>query len=159
MRTLLPLLLALAPVGAAASTCYTLLDAAGATVYRGPTAPIDMSRPISDALRDTYPGHHLIFGHDLDCPAGSPPAYAGHTAAAGPGARASIDAILARYPDLGVTHHVGSPHLGSIPASAARSGARQTRAGTDVHVRAHTRADGTQVRAHTRAAPGTGAGR
>ena len=72
MRTLRSAAMALgllATTWAHGSLCFTLIDARGAIVSHSATSPVDLSNAISDELRRKFPGHHLVFGNDRDCPA------------------------------------------------------------------------------------------
>ena len=66
----------LATTWAHGSLCFTLIDARGAIVSHSATSPVDLSNAISDELRRKFPGHHLVFGDDKDCPAFSGGLYA-----------------------------------------------------------------------------------
>lgn len=59
----------LATTWAHGSLCFTLVNARGAVVSHSSTSPVDLSYPISDELQRKYPGHHLIFADDKNCPA------------------------------------------------------------------------------------------
>lgn len=80
--------------------CYTLLDRAGRMVSQSATSPVDLSRRISDALAERYPGHHLVFGLADSCPEVAAPVAAG-AARSGAARAASVAALLSRYPDIG----------------------------------------------------------
>lgn len=64
-RALFPLtlLLAGAPLAAAAE-CYTVIDKAGRIIYRDTFIPIDLSKPVSEAMRTLFPGGQLIISPD-----------------------------------------------------------------------------------------------
>lgn len=57
------LLLALASSSAWAE-CYTVYDQRHRIVYRDTRAPIDLSGPITEAMRAWSPGGHLVIGGD-----------------------------------------------------------------------------------------------
>lgn len=65
-RAAVALLAALAAGQALA--CYSVYDRNNRLVYRGQKAPVDMSLPLSQAVAAAYPGGHLVFGQDADCP-------------------------------------------------------------------------------------------
>jgi hypothetical protein len=70
MRTWKPLLLA-AMLGAAslnALACYTVYDRSSRVVYNGEAPPVDMSLPLHDALAARFPGGHMVFDTQTDCP-------------------------------------------------------------------------------------------
>ncbi len=60
-KVLAALVLGVSTVSGWALTCYTMLDAKEAVVYRSTTVPIDLSRSISAEMRDKYPGLYFIF--------------------------------------------------------------------------------------------------
>jgi hypothetical protein len=51
-----------------AMACFTVLNPANQIVYSGMTPPIDMSYQIHERLPAAFPGGHMIFGMDTDCP-------------------------------------------------------------------------------------------
>jgi hypothetical protein len=57
------LLLAGAPMLAAAE-CYTVYDKAGRIIYRDTFIPIDLSKPVTEALRPLFPNGQLIISPD-----------------------------------------------------------------------------------------------
>ena len=57
-------------LAAPAFDCFTIYNAANVIVYRSTSSPINLSRPISQALAEQYPGAHLIWTRDDQaCPA------------------------------------------------------------------------------------------
>lgn len=60
-------LLALATGGAGAA-CYTVYDRANRVVYQSAQPPVDMSRPLHQTLPQAFPGGHLVFDGNGDCP-------------------------------------------------------------------------------------------
>ena len=64
-RALIPLsfLLAGAPMVAAAE-CYTVYDKAGRIIYRNTFIPIDLSKPVSEAMRSLFPDGQLVISPD-----------------------------------------------------------------------------------------------
>jgi hypothetical protein len=64
-RAIIPLatLLACAPLAAAAE-CYTVYDKAGRIIYRDTFIAIDLSKPITEALRPLFPGAQLVISVD-----------------------------------------------------------------------------------------------
>lgn len=67
-KVLAALVLGVSTVSGWALTCYTMLDAKEAVVYRSTTVPIDLSRSISAEMREKYPGLYFIFTTDgRDC--------------------------------------------------------------------------------------------
>jgi hypothetical protein len=59
-------LLGLASAQVAAS-CYTVYDRSGGVVYHESNPPVDMSRPLHEALSARFPGGHMIFDMASDC--------------------------------------------------------------------------------------------
>ena len=51
-----------------ALACYTVYDRSNRVVYTAQTAPVDMSQPIHQTLPQVYPGGHMVFGTDTQCP-------------------------------------------------------------------------------------------
>jgi hypothetical protein len=51
-----------------AMACYQVFDKNNQVVYSGQTPPVDMSRPLHETLPARYPGGHLVFAGDRDCP-------------------------------------------------------------------------------------------
>lgn len=51
-----------------AQACYTVYDAANRVVYQAQTPPVDMRFQIHEVLPRVYPGGHLVFGNEQDCP-------------------------------------------------------------------------------------------
>lgn len=51
-----------------ASACYTVYDNANRVLYQGFDAPVDMSRPLHEAMRGRYPaGAQLVFDQSNQC--------------------------------------------------------------------------------------------
>ena len=51
-----------------ASACYTVYDTNNRVLYQGFDAPVDMSRPLHDAMRGRYPaGAQLVFDQSNQC--------------------------------------------------------------------------------------------
>lgn len=51
-----------------AMACFTVYNASSQVVYSGLTPPIDMSYQIHERLPAVFPGGHMVFGMDTDCP-------------------------------------------------------------------------------------------
>ncbi|MES2414525.1 MAG: hypothetical protein V4614_12030 [Pseudomonadota bacterium] len=51
-----------------AIACYTVYNPANTVVYSSQNAPIDMSYQIHQKLPAAFPGGHMVFGADTDCP-------------------------------------------------------------------------------------------
>jgi succinate dehydrogenase/fumarate reductase flavoprotein subunit len=53
----------------AASTCYQVIDATGATFYRSYESPVDLSMRLGDAVAKRYrAGVHLVMSESDKCP-------------------------------------------------------------------------------------------
>jgi hypothetical protein len=55
-----------------ASACYTVYDRSDRVVYQSQDAPVDMSRPIHETLPSRFPGGHMVFDTQPECPATGP---------------------------------------------------------------------------------------
>ncbi|RYG09737.1 MAG: hypothetical protein EON92_14085 [Burkholderiales bacterium] len=51
-----------------AMACFTVYNTANQVVYSGAEPPIDMSYQIHQRLPAVFPGGHMVFGLDRDCP-------------------------------------------------------------------------------------------
>ncbi|WP_427911706.1 hypothetical protein ACPWT1_13590 [Ramlibacter sp. MMS24-I3-19] len=51
-----------------AMACYLVYDRNNQVVYSGDAAPVDMSKPLHEALAAKYPGGHMTFDNARDCP-------------------------------------------------------------------------------------------
>ena len=51
-----------------AMACYQVFDRNNQVVYSGEKPPVDMSRPLHETLPARFPGGHLVFAGDRDCP-------------------------------------------------------------------------------------------
>jgi hypothetical protein len=51
-----------------ASACYTVYDRSDRVVYQSQDPPVDMSRPIHETLPSRYPGGHMVFDTEPQCP-------------------------------------------------------------------------------------------
>jgi hypothetical protein len=61
--------LALACFAAApAMACYTVYDRTNTVVYNAQVPPVDMTKPLHEALESRWPGGHMVFGNELECP-------------------------------------------------------------------------------------------
>jgi hypothetical protein len=64
-------LLFLCTLGLAASNamaCYTVYDRFNRVVYSGQDAPVDMRYQLHETVPRVYPGGHMVFGNETDCP-------------------------------------------------------------------------------------------
>ena len=61
--------LALACFAAApAMACYTVYDRTNTIVYNAQVPPVDMSKPLRETLDARWPGGHMVFGNEAECP-------------------------------------------------------------------------------------------
>ena len=51
-----------------AFACFTVYNQANQIVYNAQTPPVNMSYQIHEVLPSVYPGGHMVFGNDPDCP-------------------------------------------------------------------------------------------
>ena len=64
-NAVIPLALALACIPSLGrAECYTVYDKSGSIIYRDTFIPIDLSKPITEALRPLFPGAQLIISVD-----------------------------------------------------------------------------------------------
>lgn len=68
MKLKLALLCAIGLASVNAMACYTVYDRDNQMVYNAQTAPVDMSRPISETVPVAFPGGTMVFGSSNDCP-------------------------------------------------------------------------------------------
>lgn len=54
--------------GPQAFACYTVYSPGNQVVYNAVTPPVDMSYQIHQVLPRVFPGGHLVFGDDPNCP-------------------------------------------------------------------------------------------
>jgi hypothetical protein len=65
----LAVLCALGLAGANAMACYTVFDRNNRVVYNELTPPVDMSLPLHQSLPARFPGGHMVFDVNGNCPA------------------------------------------------------------------------------------------
>ena len=51
-----------------AMACFTVYDRDNRIVYNDPRPPVDMSRPLHETLPAKFPGGHMVFNQNGDCP-------------------------------------------------------------------------------------------
>lgn len=51
-----------------AFACFTVYSASNQVLYSGMSPPIDMSYQIHERLPAVFPGSHMVFGLETDCP-------------------------------------------------------------------------------------------
>jgi hypothetical protein len=73
MKFKLVLLCTLGLASVNAMACYTVYDRSNRVVYNAQTAPVDMSRPISETVPVAFPGGTMVFDLGTDCPREQPP--------------------------------------------------------------------------------------
>ena len=135
--------------------CYTVLDSTGKVISRSTNSQVDLSRNISDEMAAKYPRHHFMFGLEEDCTDISTAREADSSSAVRDSNQAAIANLVRRYDITSMgsdSAYSSSANWYGSPRSVGKSGTP----GTGVQVRSYTRADGMQVPAHTRSAPGRG---
>jgi hypothetical protein len=113
--------------------CYSVVDRDNKVVFRSTASPLDLSKPLSVAAAERFPGMSVIVSPD------SPVCTEVDLMSPGSAARSSNPADL----------------LDAQSTASTVSGS-SNQAGTDVPVRGFYRKDGTYVAPYTRAAPGRG---
>lgn len=156
LRLCLLILLCLASNAHAGGQCYTIYTPDNKVAFQSSTAPVDTALPYSQTVGKLFPGHHMVVTPTNFCPEISPAEFAAKLGLAPPLVAPSF---LARAEDFAPRDKDEHRYFdryggGSYSGGSVSSSARTPR--SDVHVRGYTRSDGTQVRAHTRAAPGRG---
>ena len=71
MKFAKPVLLCALLAGAslqAGAACYTVYDQSNRVLYSGERPPVDMSLPIHETVPARFPGGHMIFDTQADCP-------------------------------------------------------------------------------------------
>jgi hypothetical protein len=147
----------------ASAACYQLFDKKDRLVLQSTSPPVDLSRPTSDEVGRLYPGHYLIMGGSGPCPEVDELNRDNRTFK--PPAEVLIRESVVAPSDYGDRPYtlpsrlgVGG-YLGPGSYSGSGGGSYRSPPGTDVRVRSYTRDDGTVVRSHTRARPGSGSKR
>ena len=51
-----------------AFACYTVYNRANQIIYNARTPPVNISYQIHEVLPSVYPGGHMVFGNEPDCP-------------------------------------------------------------------------------------------
>ena len=51
-----------------AMACYTVYDSFNRVIYNAQEAPVDMRRQLHETMPRTFPGGHMVFGSETDCP-------------------------------------------------------------------------------------------
>ena len=153
IRDILAASILIAMMSTASGMCYTVYGPNDQILVRSTTAPVDLSLPLSVAVKDRFANGYLVASannsacSEIDNTAmqtygASSKKLSGKVANPGDILRAA-DTSLAGY---------GS-NYGSTEPYVYR---RDADAGNDVHVNSYRRADGTVVRGYDRAAPGRG---
>ena len=138
------------------SYCYSLYNPRQMLVSRTSQPPVDVSKQYGEALASRYPGHHLVVTDADHC------AVQMVQASTAPAPRTvggfPEGSWVAQIRDVSDLKNADVGGLHDSYGGSVRGGQRGT-PGTAVRVRSYTRDDGTQVRSHTRSAPGTVRGR
>ncbi len=67
MKLKLALISTLALAAGQAMACYTVYDAGNRVLYQSVQPPVDMSRPLHEALQRRYPGSSMVFEQGANC--------------------------------------------------------------------------------------------
>ena len=51
-----------------ALACFTVYDRNNAVLYSAQVPPVDMSRPVHETLPQKFPGGHMVFDQNVNCP-------------------------------------------------------------------------------------------
>ena len=119
MKLKLALLAALAAASVNALACYTVYDRNDRIVYNAQRPPVDMSLPLHETLPRAFPGGHMIFAANTECPANVAPPPAARVARAQPRGAASpllTDERTARA--MGLPHTQLASGAAIVPAQA-----------------------------------------
>jgi len=81
-----------------AFACFTVYNSANQMVYNAQTPPVDMRYQIHQVLPAVYPGGHMVFGQDPDCPAVNNVVYVREVSARGADRR-TVDSGMRPRPD------------------------------------------------------------
>ncbi len=145
---------AIAPCPALAS-CYQLSDGKNELVLQSSTPPIDLSRSISEELGSKFPEYHFVSSNQNQCQEIDEIRRRANVSKLPdkPLNRGPI-VVGAEQQDTYASNSLPRAFSSSAPSRFPTSAGRTPPvAGTDIHVRAHTRKDGTHVPAHTRSRP------
>ncbi|MBA2674603.1 hypothetical protein, partial [Ramlibacter sp.] len=69
MKLKLALISTLALAAGQAMACYTVYDSSNRVLYQSVQPPVDMSRPLHEALQRRYPGSSMVFEQGANCTA------------------------------------------------------------------------------------------
>lgn len=107
----------LAAPALASASCYSVFTSQNRLVYQSTATPIDLSRRISDAMRERFPGGYFVMvPGDVDCP---------EVRAGGATTRPRLDAV-GRVPGAEVSPDQlieASPLFREVPTSAGSDAA------------------------------------
>ena len=143
MKTLVIAVLTGLLMQSASANCYMVYDREDRLAFRSMSTPVNLSQPLREQVQRQWPGGALIIAADSD-------------------ACSTVD-VRAQAQSLGSAGSLGNRLENMSERSVGESmaswgGSGKTYSGNDVNVRAYTTKDGTQVRAYTRSAPGSGSG-
>lgn len=51
-----------------ALACFTVYDRNNQVLYNAQVPPVDMSRPLAETLPQKFPGGHMVFDQNVNCP-------------------------------------------------------------------------------------------
>lgn len=150
------MLFGVAQLAHAGGQCYTIYTPDNKVAFQSSTAPVDTALPYSQTVGKLFPGHHMVVTPTDFCPEISQAEFAAKLGLAPPLAAPSFLARAEEFAPRVQDEHRYFDRYGGGSYSGGSAGGSSRTPGSDVHVRGYTRSDGTQVRAHTRAAPGRG---
>ncbi len=153
IRGILAASILIAMMSTASGMCYTVYGPNDQILVRSITAPVDMSLPLSVAVKDRFANGYLVASADNSACSeiDNTAMLASGTSSKKLSGKVANPGDILRASDISQAGY-GSNHGSSDPYVYRRD----ADAGNDVHVNSYRRADGTVVRGYDRAAPGRG---
>lgn len=137
----------------ASGMCYTVYEPNDQILVRSITAPVDLSLPLSVAVKDRFANGYLVASADNSACSeiDNTAIHASGTSSKKRSGTVANPGDILRATDISLSGY-GSNYGSSEPYVYRRDAG----AGNDIHVNSYRRADGTVVRGYDRAAPGRG---
>ncbi len=154
IRNILAASILVAMMSTASGMCYTVYGPSDEILVRSNKAPVDLSLPLSVAVKNRFPNSYLVASADNSACSeidNSAMQISGVPASKKLSGKVANPGDILRAADISLAGY-GS-NYGSSESYVYR---RDADAGNDVHVNSYRRADGTVVRGYDRAAPGRG---